>query len=284
MFPEKYPQNIKTGRLATTITLEGSLFVASLVGLNDLWYSKYSRSKFHLFNDSHEWLQMDKIGHAYTASAISSFCYQSFRWSGVKPNTSLIYGCAVGLGYMTTIEVLDGYSSGWGFSVSDMTANIAGTSFFLAQQLLWQHQYMKLKFSYHPSVYAQYRPEALGDNASQRILKDYNGQTYWLSLGSSIFLPKKANFPRWLCISFGYGADAMLGGFSNPEVNEKGTHLPDYERYRQYYLSLDVDFTMIKTKSKFLRMVFMAVNALKVPFPTLEYNSKGQFKFHYLYF
>ncbi|MEI6122861.1 MAG: DUF2279 domain-containing protein [Bacteroidota bacterium] len=280
----KYPDKIKKGRLTAALTVEASLYAATIFGLNDLWYKKYDRSAFHFFNDGKEWQQMDKIGHAMTASTISSFCYYSYRWSGVKHKPALLYGCAVGLSYMTAIEILDGYSEGWGFSVPDMIANIAGTSFFLTQQLLWKRQYMKMKISYHPTQFAQYRPNELGANGVQRFLKDYNGQTHWLSVGSSLFVPKKSKFPRWICISFGYGAEGMLGGFSNPTINDKGQPLPTFERYRQFYLSFDVDFSTIKTKSKFVRLLLLAVNAIKIPFPALEYNTKGEFKFHYMYF
>ena len=40
---------------------------------------------------------------------------------------------------------------------------------------------LKLKFSSHLSPYVIHRPSLLGDNLSQRIFKDYNGQTYWLT-------------------------------------------------------------------------------------------------------
>ena len=40
----------------------GSLFV-----LHSAWYKDYARTSFQTFNDSKEWLQVDKIGHAWTA-------------------------------------------------------------------------------------------------------------------------------------------------------------------------------------------------------------------------
>jgi hypothetical protein len=38
------------------------------------------------------------------------------------------------------------------------------------------------KFSFHTTQYAQYRPNVLGSSLAEQILKDYNGQTYWLSV------------------------------------------------------------------------------------------------------
>jgi uncharacterized protein YfiM (DUF2279 family) len=282
--PFRFPSEKKPGRLATTISIQSSLYLATMLGLNDLWYAKYEKSKFHTFDDGQEWMQMDKIAHATSAATISSICYNTYRWSGIKHRKALFLGCAVGLSYMTTIEILDGYSSGWGFSVPDMVANIAGCSFFFTQQYFWQRQYIKMKMSYHPTKLATLRPELLGDNGIQRVLKDYNGMTFWMDIGASVFVKKTTKFPRWLCLSIGYGADGMLGGFYNPTTNEDGTPLPDYKRIRQFYLSFDVDFSVIKTKSKFVKVILIALNSIKVPFPTLEYNTNGKFKFHYLYF
>jgi hypothetical protein len=135
-----------------------------------------------------------------------------------------------------------------------------------------------LKFSYMPSDYAQYRGDLLGENWMQRIIKDYNGQTYWLSGNIHSFIRKDTWFPRWLNVAVGYGANGMLGANSNPDG------LPYFERYRQYYLSLDVDLTKIRTNSKFLKGVFTLFGFLKIPSPTLEYNSKDHFRFHLIYF
>ena len=52
----------------------------------------------------------------------------------------------------------------------------------------------------------------------QQVLKDYNGQTYWLSANIWSF-NKESNFPRWLNVAFGYGADGMLYGENNPTNN-----------------------------------------------------------------
>ncbi|HNZ44197.1 MAG TPA: DUF2279 domain-containing protein [Bacteroidales bacterium] len=279
-----FPKELNKKRLIPLACAEGVLTGSSLYALNEMWYKNYDRSAFHFFNDSREWMQMDKLGHLKASVTISNFCYFAFRWSGVNKSKSVIYGSALGLGYMTAIEVLDGYSSHWGFSVTDMAVNVLGTAIFASQEMLWENRRVKFKISYHPTQYAGYRPEALGDNIAERMLKDYNGQTHWLSISSGLLMPHQKKVPRWLCVSFGYGAEGMTGGFANPAFNEKGDALPAFDRYRQFYLSFDVDFAQIKTRSKFVRGLLLALNTLKVPFPTLEYNTKGEFKFHYLYF
>ncbi|MEN8886582.1 MAG: DUF2279 domain-containing protein, partial [Winogradskyella sp.] len=77
---------------------------------------------------------------------------------------------------------------------------------------------------------------------------------------------------------FGYGADGMLTGNAN-ELS-----FLNQNRTRQYYLSLDIDLSKIKTKSHVLKTIFDVLNVIKVPFPTVELNSIGRVKLHYIYF
>jgi hypothetical protein len=49
-------------------------------------------------------------------------------------------------------------------------------------------------------------------------------------------------------------------------------------------LAPDIDFTKIKTKSKFLKTGFALLNAFKCPAPALMINGKGKLKAYALYF
>jgi hypothetical protein len=89
-----------------------------------------------------------------------------------------------------------------------------------------------------------------------------------------------------LNISIGYGADGMLGGYENIAYDKNGNisfNRQDIKRYRQWYLSPDVDLTKINTKSKLLRTVLAGLNAIKIPAPSLEL-SNGKLKGHWLSF
>ena len=57
----------------------------------------------------------------------------------------------------------------------------------------------------------------------------------------------------------------------------------DIKRYRQWYLSPDVDFTKIRTNKKGLKVLFFVLSAVKFPAPTLEF-SNGNFKGHWIVF
>jgi hypothetical protein len=138
-----------------------------------------------------------------------------------------------------------------------------------------------MKFSYHTTDYAAIRPEVLGETPAQRILKDYNGQTYWLSINPQSFIKNKKVLPNWLNFAFGYSADGMVGGESNIGEDYDYSHIP---RMRQFFFSPDVDFTRIPTKSKFLKGVFVVLNMIKIPAPTLEIDQTGKVNFYMFYF
>ncbi|MFM1874874.1 MAG: hypothetical protein RL266_611 [Bacteroidota bacterium] len=261
-----------------------ALWAGSVVGLNELWYAHEPRSKFHAFDDSREWMQMDKAGHFLASYAISYYYIDFMRWSGFNRKTSIWVGGFMGSFYLAGIEVLDGFSDAWGFSLSDFTANTAGSFAVILQELAWDEQRITPKISYHPTRYAQYRPNLLGDSFGSQMMKDYNGQTFWLSANIHSFLKEESKFPRWLNVAVGFGADGMTGGMENPKFDEDGNELPNFIRHRQIYLSLDVDLTKIRTKKKWLRTVFKAVNLIKLPFPTVEFNSIQKVKFHAVYF
>ena len=273
---------LRKNRLYWVGGIEGSLWAGSLIALNYAWYKDYDSGKFHTFNDNAEWLQVDKFGHMTTAYYLGKVGFDMLRWSGVSENRSIIFGGSLGFFYMTSVELLDARSSGWGFSWGDMAANAIGSGLFMGQQALWHEQRVSLKYSFHTTKYAQYRPNVLGSTLAEQMVKDYNGHTYWLSANIYSFIDEKSRFPKWLNIAVGYGAEGMLGGFENPEQLD-GVALPEFDRYRQYYISLDVDLTRIKTRSRFLKGVFNVLSFIKIPMPTVEFSEKGT-HFYPLYF
>ncbi len=260
-------------KLNVLIKAESAAYGLTMLGLNQLWYSKYPKSSFHTINDNNEWLQMDKMGHAMTAYYVGKIGMNLINWTGDNKKNQLIYGASLGFAFLTTVEIFDGFSKQWGFSTGDVIANASGTSLLIGQELLWREQRIQLKYSFHQTHYATIRPDLLGSNFLEQSIKDYNGQTYWLSANLWAF-SKNSKIPKWLNVAFGYGAENMLTG--NKRSNDS--------RYRQFYVSLDVDLTKIKTKSKFLNGLFSTINFIKIPAPTLSFSKHKNAKFHWFYF
>lgn len=282
-FLKQYPDTLMPKRIGAVIGGQAVVYGTSLLLLYHAWYKDYPRSDWHWIDDNGEWMQMDKIGHATTAAYFGKFGYEMYRWAGVKRKKAIWIGGSTGFIFLTVVEILDGFSEQWGASMGDFAANAIGAGLFISQQLIWNDQRLNLKFSYSPSKYAQYRPDQLGTSFMEQMLKDYNGQTYWLSGNIKSFLPKKSKFPGWISVSLGYGANGMTGANSNPP-SVGGVPLPEFPRYRQYFLSFDVDLPRIKTRSHFLKFIFNGLNFIKIPFPTLEYNKEEGLIFHPMYF
>lgn len=261
--------------ISETVALGGAL-----VGLNQLWYNDYEKSDFHFKNDNAHWLQMDKAGHVYSSYHLGRFSAELLDWSGGSKKDQLIYGATTGFVFLTAVEVMDGYSAEWGFSWGDVAANASGTVLYVGQELLWDEQRIVPKFSFHQTPYAGARPEVLGSTLSEEILKDYNGQTYWLSVNIHSFF-KESKIPKWLNVAVGYGAEGMITA-NDDLVNT--IFLPEKERTRQFYFSLDLDLTKIKTENHFLKTLFSVFNLIKVPAPTLEFRELGGIKAHLIYF
>lgn len=264
---------INKKRLRVFTVTAGVSYTATLVGLSELWYKDAGHQSFRFFNDNAEWKQVDKLGHFYAGYYFSYGTSKALRWSNVQQRKAGFIGAATGFLILAPIEVFDGFSEAYGASCGDLLANAAGSVFFLGQSLLWDEPRIHPKFSFHRTDYAALRPNTLGNNMASELLKDYNGQTYWLSFDMDKFM----SFPKWLNIAVGYGAHGMV--YARDSQNAEA----GYSAYRQYYLALDVDLTGIRTRSKALKTFFSLVSLLKFPAPALELSGKGA-KFHPLYF
>ena len=266
-----------------------SIWTISFIALNKSWYADYPRSSFHFFNDNAEWNQMDKAGHLWTNYHVTRLSSEMWRWTGLSDRKSVILGGLSGVAYQSIIEIQDGFSQAWGFSWGDMAANVAGAAAFVSQELGWKEQRIQIKLSYWPYDYpgdlVARRNQLFGKSGQERILKDYNSQTYWASANLAKFFPA-SSLPRWLNISIGYGSDGMYGGTENTWTDKTGISFnrTDIRRIRRFYLSPDVDLTAIKTKSGLLKTVFYVLNMVKFPAPALEVNPAGKVRFHYVKF
>ena len=255
------------------LAVEGIVLTGAITYLKYQWYNDKERVPFHFYNDFKGWNQIDKLGHFYISYLESNVGYSLLKKFNFSEKKALHYGGFQGLILDTPIEFFDAYHEGWGFSLSDMLANSFGSLFFIAQQKLFDEQLIRPKLSFSRSIYAQNANGLLGkDNLLSEFIYDYNGYTYWFS-----FSPKRIfkinKIPEWINLSFGYGSNGMLGEFENKKTY-KCKILPFYKMYRQYYLSLDINLSKIKTNSRPLKKIFNVLSYLKIPLPTIEFSNK----------
>lgn len=255
-------------RVILSSSIIGLGYASSLIALYDVWYAEFPKSTFHFYNDGSNWMQMDKFGHGFSGYLLSQKAGDLYRWSGVKKSYPWI-GFGIGMSYLGALEFMDAYNQGWGFSTYDVLANFSGGALYLSQELIFKKQLVLPKFSFFPSKYAAYRPEVLGKNFPEQLLKDYNGQTYWFSFPIGGFAPsvKKMN---WLCLSLGYSVDQKL-------VGDQDAYL-DFRASRQFLVSLDIDLTRLPIKNPTLKKVLAQLNMIKIPFSALMIQ-QGKFSF-----
>lgn len=272
-----------------------TLYAGASVGLYSIWYKEFEQGPFRTFNDWPEWNQMDKAGHVFTAYMFNRYAFAGLRWAGVKRPAARLTALGVANLLQGTIETFDGFSSEWGFSWTDVAANVTGSLIFTSQDLLWQEQRVLMKVSNdlrpHPDISITNRNgavsnlgdisrERFGDYPFERYLKDYNAQTIWLSINPASF-SRRGRLPQWLNVAVGYGAENVYGAYGNSwRVGEEGfSYRP--ERYRQYFLSPDIYLSRIPTRKRWVRLTLGILDFIKVPAPALEF-SRGRLRGHWL--
>ena len=272
----------KSNTLYTAIALTSVYYASSMLILSETWYKDRKIVPFHFYDDSKGYLQVDKLGHVFGAYFYSYVGYNCLLNIGLPQEEALLYGGSLGFILQLPIEIMDGVHEGWGFSWSDLLANASGSLFVIGQELLFKEQIVKYKFSYWESLYSHKANGYLGKNTFQKIFDDYNGHTYWLSMPISKIVTNSI-LPEWLNIAVGYSANGMYGEYENI-TSFNGVNIPETKRYRQFLFSLDIDWAKIKSDSKFLNTILQGLTFIKLPFPTIEYNSLGKFKLYWIYY
>ncbi|WNB17238.1 DUF2279 domain-containing protein [Marivirga arenosa] len=265
-FSQSQSDSINNKFLNRVIIAEASLYSVSMIGLGAVWYQGNENQKFQFFNDNQQWLQMDKAGHIYSAYHISNLNFNLLQKAGYTPKKAMLFSSISASLMMLPIEIFDGFSTAYGASVGDAVANTIG-AFLPYQQLLFNQNYIYPKFSFSRTNYADLRPNTLGNNYIENILKDYNGQTYWLSTDFNLFSSQN-RFPNWLQFSIGYSGNNMLYG--NPDQNLENGYMAN----RQWFLSLDLNLEKIESDKKWVKTALAVINIIKIPFPTVEWNGK----------
>ena len=249
----------------------------SYYGLYNLWYKKYPQTSFHFFNDLEEWNYIDKAGHIYSSYQVARKSHLFLLKKNIE--NPVEKSCFYSLFFMLGIEVLDGFSKEWGFSNYDLLSNFIGTGIFYFQEKKFKRQLLKLKFSYHLSPYAIYRPSLLGENVSQRIFKDYNGQTYWFTFDLNNKIQERLKVFKYLNFSLGYSIDGFVGARNNNILNCANCN--QINRQSQLLLSIDLDLSEIKTKNRALQLLLNSFSIIKFPAPTIILQDHNEFRWFY---
>ncbi len=80
----RYADTLNKKRLIGVSTGTVGAYTVLMTGVGFAWYGKEKLSGFRWFDDSKEWLQIDKTGHWFAPYFITTYSYQMLRWSGMK--------------------------------------------------------------------------------------------------------------------------------------------------------------------------------------------------------
>jgi hypothetical protein len=241
-----------------------------VLALGTAWYSDQMIQPFHFFNDLPEWKQLDKFAHLFWTFHVCAMASRMLKWGGLQKHETI--GTIVGFLIVSSIEILDGFSVGYGASLFDLIANALGSVLFFLQLRIWKSIKIFPKISFHFTSFAVLRPSLLGDGFFQEILKDYNGQTFWYS-----WSPEKKWWPSFLSIAIGVGAEGMIYG------RDAENELHNFSPYRKYFFSLDLNPNHFSSKGKWWQVACFPLTIFKCPAPAIEVSSQGV-RFHWLYF
>lgn len=278
----KHHPDINHQKIGRGIIYGSILYTGGMSYFNYQWFHGDERVPFYFSNDFRGYLQADKFKHLFGSYAEGYVGYNYLRNAGVRKKDALLFGATLGIVLQSPKELTDGHYVPGGFSWPDIAANVTGSALFIGQELLFDEQVLLYKFSFSRSEYAGKAPQLLGGNYLSSLSEDFNGQTYWLSFNINRIILKN-KLPGWINIAAGYSVNGVLGKYENP-VSYNGILLPVTERYRQYLLSMDIDWTKIHSRSRFLNIVLKGLTFIKLPFPAMEVNSKGMLKGYWIYF
>ena len=161
---------------------------------------------FHLRQDWKTWKGMDKFYHAYGSYQLSSLFYQMNKWAGIDSIKSLNLAFLESVIFSTTKEYFDGRIKIGGWSWYDIGMNNLGNLNFYFQQRFLGSQKIQYKFSYFSSGLQAYNPGTLGTSNLNYWMKDYNGETFWLSSSLGDWNITQNKWLKPLGLAIGYGA------------------------------------------------------------------------------
>ena len=253
---------------ATRMWIMGGTMFAANAAIVAYFFDTYYNDEFaktapfHTFNDWYNAdLNVDKLGHIWSAQAYVQATYHMFRWANMSQWNAMFWSSGLAFLYQLEMEITDGLFEKWGFSWWDVASNTVGSVWPNLQRIYPALQPVMIKMSYHPSASVK------KGWVEHDYLRDYDGFTYWLALTVEDLLPREAKpyWPDWLGVAVGYGANnTMLGDGIYNSKNGVG------QGEQEWYIALDYDLRKLPGDSKFLRWLKESFNIFHFPAPAVR--------------
>lgn len=273
LFLSSYHLNAQNNQDSTKINKFRLAVVASSVPIataSVFWYMQnawwkdtmqlnhVSQPSFH-FDDSKELkyaLCLDKAGHFWSSQLASNIFGELLSWAGMTKRKSVWYGAGFAVLTSAIVEVKDGLAPWWGFSLTDMTANLLGSLYPVLQEYHPFFKNFSFKWSWdftHKSYWNK-----LPHNIGKSFMDDYERHTYWLCTNINGISPErwKKKIPK--CLSFDVGVSAQF-------LNGKGAG------NHELFLAVGLDLRKIQIKNfRLFNRTSYILNAYRLPTPALK--------------
>ncbi|MCP2501577.1 MAG: YfiM family protein [Deltaproteobacteria bacterium] len=184
------------GGIAATVGIYGATnwwedgFSGSFQTVNEGWFGQ----------DTYEG-GADKAGHAYGTYTLTRLLTRTFEAVGNDPGRALRLGTWTSLGVMTAVEVVDGFSKKFRFSMGDVVMNTAGAAFAVLSEVVpGVDALLDFRLLYQRDDYVQ-------QTGAANPGSDYSGQTFLLVMKAD-GIPRVREIPvmRYLEFEVGYNA------------------------------------------------------------------------------
>lgn len=260
--------NIITGSSVVSL---GSLFVF----MNNSWWTNSSKS-FHFDNgrDLRYANNLDKMGHLMVGIIAADAYYDMGKWVGMNDKKAAWFGFAMGTGIQAVIEIKDGFSPKWGFSIVDISAGSFGALMPILKQKSSFFKNTDFKFSYLQRTDKYFSTRNIPRTFFN--IDDYLNQTYWISTNLRYLAGQENTWiPDWLSISIGWGIEAASWNIHPTDPGTGGQP--------EIYLAPDIDLVkLFKPKKMFWKQTLKRLNYLKFPMPAIQLTqTKKVFPIYY---
>ena len=248
---------LKTGAVASVAL--ASYGAAYIFVFAEGWWDNDS-SHFHFENDFDYALNLDKFGHFAAGVILGESFYEGYRWAGIPEFRSYLFAGLSAMATHIAIDVKDGFSPAWGFSIFDVLSGTLGGFLPMAERYVPIFKYVDLKWSYW--INTTYYYDKTTHRGEAIFTDDYVNQTFWASFKPYRLLPAPARkyYPSWLAFAVGLSIDEKAMDF----------HADDKDRHREVYLAFDYDLEAFRPQSRWARTLIKYLNYFKLPAPAIQ--------------
>jgi hypothetical protein len=225
---DEQPPNL---RMSNTLIIGTGATLVAAYGLSNWWRAGFGggfkAANEGWFGTDTQYGGTDKLGHLYMNYAGVRLLTPLFESVGNSREASVSLAAWSTFGIYTGVEILDGFSRRWKFSMQDEIANAVGAVLGVALETHPElDAILDFRVDYRPSRPSHFDP-----------FGDYSGQKYLFVVKADGFAPlRESKFLRYLEVAVGYGTRGYDSGG---------------ERHRDAYAGLSLNLARLLADSAY---------------------------------